>query len=179
MKFERVLLVEDDAAFRERLAAALHRRHLKVWQAANPAEAKTVALKESLDGAVIDLRMPGGSGLDVVREVHALQPAMRLIVLTGYGSIATAMEAVKLGAADYVTKPADADQILAALRGRPVNHERPQEFSESIPTLDRVEWEHIQRVLSETGGNISRSARLLGLDRRSLQRKLAKYPPHR
>lgn len=179
MKLERVLLVEDDQAFRERLAAALQRRHLTVWQAANPAEAKAVALREALDGAVVDLRMPGGSGLDVVREVHGLHPTSRLIVLTGFGSIATALEAVRLGAADYVTKPADADQILAALRGRPVKHENPQESSASIPTLDRVEWEHIQRVLKETGGNISRTARSLGLDRRSLQRKLAKYPPHR
>ena len=120
-----------------------------------------------------------GSGLDVVREVHELQPAARLIVLTGYGSIATALEAVRLGAADYVTKPADADQILAALRGRRAPHFDPGELSKTIPSLDRVEWEYIQRVLAETGGNISRSARLLGLDRRSLQRKLSKYPPQR
>ncbi len=179
MKLTRVLLVEDDVAFRERLATALLRRHLKVGQAGNPAEAKAVALKESFDGAVIDLRMPGGSGLDVVRELHGLQPTARLIVLTGYGSIATALEAVRLGAADYVTKPADADQILAALRGEAVPHDDPKALSATIPSLDRVEWEHIQRVLAETGGNISRSARLLGLDRRSLQRKLAKYPPHR
>jgi two-component system, response regulator RegA len=179
MKLERVLLVEDDQAFRERLATALHRRRLTVWQAANPVEAKLVATREKLDGAVVDLRMPGGSGLDVVRDVHALQPATRLIVLTGFGSIATALEAVRLGAADYVTKPADADQILSALRGEAVSHDIPEKHSESIPSLDRVEWEHIQRVLHETGGNVSRTARLLGLDRRSLQRKLAKYPPHR
>ena len=179
MKMTRVLLVEDDDAFRERLATALIRRHLTVWQAGNPAEAKAVALSEPIDGAVIDLRMPGGSGLDVVREVHELQPAARLIVLTGYGSIATALEAVRLGAADYVTKPADADQILAALRGRRAPHFDPGELSKTIPSLDRVEWEYIQRVLAETGGNISRSARLLGLDRRSLQRKLSKYPPQR
>ena len=179
MKLQRVLLVEDDVQFRDRLASALRRRHLTVLVAGNPAEAAVVARQAPFDGAVIDLRMPGGSGLDVVRELHALQPAARLVVLTGYGSIATAVEAVRCGAADYVMKPADADQILAALRGERSPERNPKEVPPETPTLDRVEWEHIQRVLADCDGNISQAARRLGLDRRSLQRKLAKYPPHR
>ena len=179
MKIERVLLVEDDVQFRERLAVALARRHLTVFQAGNPAEAKVIALEETFDGAVIDLRMPDGTGLDVVRDLHELQPETRLIVLTGYGSIATAIEAVRLGAADYVTKPADADQVLAALRRERLTPKQSKGLPLETPSLDRVEWEHIQRVLADSKGNISQAARSLGLDRRSLQRKLAKYPPQR
>jgi two-component system response regulator RegA len=179
VKIERVLLVEDDVQFRERLAGALHRRHLTVWQAGTPAEAKAIALIETVDGAVIDMRMPGGTGLDVVRDLHELQPLARLIVLTGYGSIATAIEALRLGAADYVAKPADADQVLAALRRERLTPNHSPSLEVQTPSLDRVEWEHIQRVLADCRGNISQAARRLGLDRRSLQRKLAKYPPHR
>jgi two-component system response regulator RegA len=179
MKMETVLLVEDDVPFRARLAGALLKRGMTVIEAGNPAEAKTLAAKKSFDGAVIDMRMPGGSGLDVVRELRSQHPAARLIVLTGYGSIATALEAVRLGAADYVMKPADADQVLAALRGERLPNENPKDFPPETPTLNRVEWEHIQRVLADCNGNISQAARMLGLDRRSLQRKLAKYPPHR
>jgi two-component system response regulator RegA len=102
-----------------------------------------------------------------------------LIVLTGFGSIATALEAVRLGATHYVTKPADADQVLAALRRNGLKDKNAKTVPTETPSLDRVEWEHIQRVLAETGGNISHAARLLGLDRRSLQRKLAKFPPSR
>ena len=179
MKIERVLLVEDDIVFRERLAGALRRRNLNVFQAGNPAEAKTIAASESIDGAVIDMRMPGGSGLEAVRELRSLQPSARLVVLTGYGSIATAMEAVRQGANDYLTKPADADQVLAALKHERLPDAHAQNAEMQIPSLDRVEWEHIQRVLTDCGGNISQAARTLRLDRRSLQRKLAKYPPSR
>lgn len=100
-------------------------------------------------------------------------------MLTGYGSIATALQAVRLGAADYLTKPADADQILAALQGSPRPPANSPDAPDTTPSLDRVEWEHMQRVLHDCGGNISQAARALGLDRRSLQRKLAKYPPRR
>jgi len=179
MKMETLLLVEDDMPFRSRLAGALLKRGITVIEAGNPAEAKTMAAQRSFDGAVIDMRMPGGSGLDVVRELHAQHPAARLIVLTGYGSIATAIEAVRLGAADYVAKPADADQILAALRCERLTPHYTKKVQVQTPSLDRVEWEHIQRVLADCDGNISQAARMLGLDRRSLQRKLAKYPPHR
>jgi len=102
-----------------------------------------------------------------------------LVVLTGFGSIATALEAVRLGAKDYLTKPADPDQILAALLGTVWLGENPKEIPVETPSLDRVEWEYIQRVLTDSGGNISQTARLLGINRRSLQRKLGKYPPPR
>lgn len=175
----RVLVVEDDAVYRERLITALRTRGLDVEGATNPAEALRLAAAGSLNGAVVDLRMPGGCGLDLVRDLHAVCPSARLVVLTGYGSIATALKAVQLGAADYLTKPADADQVLAALRGERPQPESPKEVPAGAPSLDRVEWEYMQRVLHDCNGNVSRAARILGLDRRSLQRKLAKYPPSR
>ncbi len=118
--------------------------------------------------------MPGRSGLDLVADLHAIEPTMQIVVLTGYGSIATAVEAVKRGAIDYLTKPADTDQILAAFDR---NGAATGETSEHTPSLARVEWEHIQRTLADTGGNISETARRLGIHRRSLQRKLGKLPP--
>lgn len=171
----RVLLVDDDAVFRERMARALRERGLDVVTAGGAEEAERVATTGGVDGALVDLVMPGGSGLAVVRRLHALHPRARLVVLTGYGSIATALEAVRFGAADYLSKPIDADQAWEALHGRRETDRR----GPAVPSLDRVEWEHIQRVLVETGGNISETARLLGIDRRSLQRKLAKLAPKR
>lgn len=171
----RVLIAEDDIVFRQRLGRALAARGFAVVLAGDGASAFALARGTTFESAVIDLALPDLSGVEVVRELHILQPAARLIVLTGYGSIATALAAVRAGAADYLTKPADADQIAAALLGSHAPHHRPL----AVPTLDRLEWEHIQRVLAETGGNISESARILGLDRRSLQRKLAKFAPPR
>jgi two-component system response regulator RegA len=109
--------------------------------------------------------------LAVVRDLKALDSSTVVVVLTGYGSIATAVESIKLGAASYLTKPADADQILAAFEGT-----QPSSDDTQAPSLARVEWEHIQRVLADCGGNVSRAARVLGIHRRSLQRKLAKRP---
>jgi two-component system response regulator RegA len=125
--------------------------------------------------AVVDLKMPGGSGLDVLRELRRQDPSTRVLMLTGYGSIATAVEAVREGAVGYLPKPADADEILAALHGTNTAKEKGIE----TPSLARAEWEHIQRVLTDCGGNISEAARRLGIHRRSLQRKLHKYPPSR
>jgi two-component system response regulator RegA len=121
----------------------------------------------------VDLRLPGDSGLRVIRELKALDTSTVVVVLTGYGSIATAVESMKLGAASYLTKPADADQIVAAFEGT-----QPGPDVEA-PSLARVEWEHIQRILADCGGNVSQAARVLGIHRRSLQRKLAKYPVNR
>jgi len=169
-----VLLVEDDERFRDRLARALGARGCEVRAAATAAEALALAAHDSPELAVVDLKLGVDSGLDVVRSLHAIDPTTRIIVLTGYGSIATALESVRLGAVNYLTKPADADQVLAAFEARDV---APPPVA--VPSLARVEWEHIQRVLADCDGNVSQAARLLGIHRRSLQRKLAKFPTAR
>jgi len=165
-----LLIVEDDPALRERLVRAMRDRGFEATGVAEASAAIDHARQESPELALVDLRLPGESGLNVIRELRELDPSTIVVVLTGYGSIATAVESIKLGAASYLTKPADADQIVAAFDGT-----QPQESSE-VPSLARVEWEHIQRVLADCGGNVSRAARALGIHRRSLQRKLAKYP---
>jgi len=169
-----LLIVEDVEALRERLARAFEARGFEVQSAATVAEAEARLAAETPEYVILDLRMPGGSGLDLVSKFRDADQATRIVILTGYGSIATAVEAVRRGAAHYLTKPADADEILAALTGRP-----PDETA-AIPhkpmSLDQVEWEHINRVLLDCGGNVSEAARVLGLHRRSLQRKLSKYP---
>ncbi|MCX8072945.1 MAG: response regulator [Candidatus Binatia bacterium] len=171
-----LLIVDDDEVFRERLARAFRQRGYEVITAANYDEAMAVARQEGPDMAVVDLKMPGRSGLELTRDLHALDPTIRILVLTGYGSIATAIEAVRLGAAYYVSKPADADDILAAFaRAEAPPLEVSPEYT--APSLARAEWEHINRVLTDCGGNISEAARRLGIHRRSLQRKLRKYPP--
>jgi two-component system response regulator RegA len=124
--------------------------------------------------------MPGRSGLELVQALHEIDPATRVVVLTGYGSIATAIDAVRLGATYYLPKPADADDIVAAFaRADAPPLEPPEPEYEEAPSLARAEWEHINRVLSDCGGNISEAARRLGIHRRSLQRKLQKYPPRK
>ncbi len=171
-----LLLVDDEAVFRERLARAFRERGLEVSTAGSHDEALAVATRESPELAVVDLRMPGRGGLELVRALHALDASTRIIVLTGYGSIATAVEAVKLGAFNYLPKPADVDDLLLAFsRGPGEASQVTGDFQP--PSLARAEWEHIQRVLADCGGNISEAARRLGLHRRSLQRKLQKYPP--
>ncbi len=124
--------------------------------------------------ALVDLRMPGGSGLDLLTDLLARLPELRVVMLTGYGSIANAVEAVRRGAVNYLTKPADLDMILAAF-ARSAEQEEDQAYAPL--SLARAEWEHIQRVLEDCGGNISQAAHKLGLHRRTLQRKLQKFPP--
>jgi two-component system response regulator RegA len=132
------------------------------------------AERESPEYAVIDLRMPGPSGLELVKKLKALDPHTRIVVLTGYASIATAVEAIKLGATHYLAKPADADEIVAAF-SRDSGDAAAPVTAKPLP-LSRLEWEHIQKVLAECDGNISETARRLGMHRRTLQRKLAKRP---
>jgi len=169
-----LLLVEDDATLRERLTRAFESRGLDVVALGTIAEAETFLKNDIPELAVVDLRVPDGSGLDLITLLKRADPETRIVVLTGYGSIATAIEAVRRGATNYLTKPADADAILSAL-GETLGG--PEAAVPSRPmSLDRVEWEHINRVLLECNGNISEAARILGLHRRSLQRKLAKYP---
>jgi two-component system response regulator RegA len=172
----KILLVDDDRLFRERLARALQARGCEVEQSADADEAGQLAETRRFSAAIVDLKLASGSGLDVIRRLRAARPGLRIVMLTGYGSIATALEAVRLGAADYVTKPADADEILARVRAEDMALVAPPA---EAPSLARAEWEHLQRVLSDCDGNISRAARALGIDRRSLQRKLLKYPPTR
>lgn len=179
--WERLLLVDDDAVFRARLVRALEDRGCGVTAAASLEDVQAAWAANRFSGAVVDLRLASGSGLDVVRFLKTREAAMPIVVLTGYGSIASALQAVRCGAVDYLTKPVDPDRLLAALRGgaheADAHGERPA--AGAAPSLDRVEWEHIQRVLADCGGNVSEAARRLGIDRRSLQRKLAKHPPNR
>jgi len=172
-----VLVVDDEEAFRVRLVRALVDRGFEAVGASGAAEALALAEKDSPECAVVDLRMPDGHGLAVVRKLHALDPTTRIVVLTGFGSIATALDAIRSGAVHYLTKPAEIDEIVRAFDhdGQPADS--PPDAV--VPSLDRVEWEHIERVLSGCGNNITQAARLLGLHRRSLQRKLAKYPSAR
>ncbi len=174
----RLLLVDDSEVFRERLARAFRERGLAVRTAGSYDEAMASAREHAPQLAVVDLRMPGRSGLELVRDLKQLDASMHVLVLTGYGSIATAVEAVRLGAANYLPKPADADDVLAALgrAGAEVDLEE-SEAEADVPTLARAEWEHIHRVMADCGGNISEAARRLGIHRRSLQRKLRKRAP--
>ena len=170
-----VLIVDDDAIFRGRLARALESRGFDVRTAGDVPSGLALARQDSPELAVVDLRMPGGSGLELVKGLKEVDPATRIIVLTGYGSIATAVDATKLGATNYLPKPADADDILAAFERGAAPMSTTKDYQ--APTLARAEWEHIQRVLADCGGNISEAARRLGIHRRSLQRKLQKYAP--
>lgn len=171
-----LLIADDDEIFRERLARSFRNRGFDVRTAGDCKQAVELAKADSPEYALVDLRMPGSSGLELVKSLHEIDPSTKIVVLTGYGSIATAVDAVKLGATNYLPKPADADDILAAF-------ERGEAPGEAVtaayqaPSLARAEWEHIQRVLADCAGNISEAARRLGIHRRSLQRKLGKYAP--
>lgn len=177
-----ILLVDDDAIFRERLARALGARGCRVVTAEDTATAMERWERAEFTGAVVDLRLSEESGLRLISHLYQRRAAARIVVLTGFGSIGTAVEAGRLGVVEYFTKPVDVDRLVEVLQGTgrtEAGSEAGAGAPPEIPTLDRVEWEHIQRVLAECGGNVSRTARLLGIDRRSLQRKLAKYPPAR
>lgn len=169
------LIVDDDDRFRDRLAKALHIRQYPVHAASDSASALGVAASQRVERAIVDLRMPGGGGLQLIHDLLARQPSVEIVVLTGYGSIATAVEAMRLGARDYLTKPCHADRILAAFEADPPPS-RGEAIEYEIPSLARLEWEHIERVLRECNGNISKTARVLGMHRRTLQHKLAKFP---
>ncbi len=170
------LIVDDDDIFRARLGRALESRGWDVFLATDLAQATVAAQEHAPALAIVDLRLSGENGLDVVRALRPLDPTMFIIMLTGWGSIATALEAVRGGADHYLSKPVDADQIIAAFNS-PSGSVNCAETFPIVPSLARVEWEHIQRVLTDCGGNISLAAKQLGLHRRSLQRKLSKYPP--
>ncbi len=172
-----LLLVDDDEVLRERLARAFRERDYEVRTAAGFDEALALARQDTPEFAVVDLRMPGRSGLELVGALKELDPSTRILVLTGYGSIATAVDAIRLGAANYVPKPADVDDLIAAFERVEASDPSQPTRGYRAPSLARAEWEHIQRVLADCGGNISEASRRLGIHRRSLQRKLQRRPP--
>lgn len=169
-----LLLVDDDDAFLNALAMAMRKRGFLVTLANSAETAFELAQADPPEFAVVDLKMSGNSGLVLVRQLASLQAATKIVILTGYASIATAIEAIKLGATHYLAKPVDADEIVAAFSKQSGNEEI--ELSHNPLSVDRLEWEHIQRVLVENDGNISATARSLNMHRRTLQRKLGKKP---
>jgi two-component system response regulator RegA len=177
----RILVVDDDLMHRNRAVRAFAARGHEAIAAEHAEDALRLAAADRFDRAVLDLRMPGRDGLELARELMKLQPHLDVVILTGYGSIPLAVEAIRIGVLDVLTKPADADQVLLAFEPEDRKAEAATENDGpyEVPTLDKVEWEHIQRVLSDCGGNITKSAKVLGIHRRSLQRKLQRYAPHR
>jgi two-component system, response regulator RegA len=169
-----LLLVDDDGPFLRRLARALETRGFQVETAETVAEGKTKARQRPPAYAVVDLRLGDGNGLDVIETIRENREDTKVIVLTGYGNIATAVTAVKLGALDYLAKPADADEIFNALTQRPGEK---ADVPENPMSADRVRWEHIQRVYEMCERNVSETARRLNMHRRTLQRILAKRAP--
>ncbi|MEM7528530.1 MAG: ActR/PrrA/RegA family redox response regulator transcription factor [Pseudomonadota bacterium] len=169
-----LLILDDDAAFRTRLSRAMERRGFTPVMAESVEEGLGIARGKPPAYAVIDLRLEDGNGLDVVEALHDTRPDCRAVVLTGYGAIATAVAAVKIGAVDYLSKPADADDVEKALLSKP--DEKP-EPPENPMSADRVRWEHIQRVFELCDRNVSETARRLNMHRRTLQRILAKRSP--
>jgi two-component system response regulator RegA len=170
-----LLIVDDDDVLRQRLAAAMERRGYRVSTAADVGSATSLARRLKPAYAVVDLKIPGGSGLEVVRELHAVRSDMRIVMLTGYGNIATAVAAMKVGAIDYLAKPADADDIDRALNAAGQLLPPPPDNPMSA---DRIRWEHIHRVYEQCERNVSETARRLNMHRRTLQRILSKRSPH-
>jgi two-component system response regulator RegA len=170
-----LILIDDDAVFAAVLARALTARGFAVETAGDGARALALVRDKSPDFAVLDLKLGAENGLALIPALLGARPGLRILLLTGYASIATAVEAIKRGAHDYLAKPVDADQVVQVLLGDG-NREVERPLPEHAPPLKRLEWEHIQRVLAECEGNISEAARRLGLHRRTLQRKLAKRP---
>jgi len=170
-----LLLVDDDTTFCMVMAKALKRRGFDVTVAHDVASALEIAQTDPPEYALVDLKMPGDSGLTLVRQLNAIEPTTRIVMLTGYAGIATAVEAIKLGAIHYLAKPVDADEVVSAFgksEGDPNINVAANPLS-----INRLEWEHLQRVLNEYDGNVSATARALNMHRRTLQRKLAKSPP--
>jgi two-component system, response regulator RegA len=169
-----LLIVEDDKSFLQRLARAMEGRGFAVTTAESVAEGLTQLETASPAFAVVDMRLEDGNGLDVISALKRRRPDARAIILTGYGNIATAVNAVKLGAVDYLSKPVDADDVVAALLAL---DGRKAEPPENPMSADRVRWEHIQRIYELCGRNVSETARRLNMHRRTLQRILAKRAP--
>jgi two-component system, response regulator RegA len=174
-----LLIVDDDATFVRVLSRALTSRGFEVITASRADEARALSRRHQPRHCVLDLKLGEENGLRLIPELHELVPDMRILLLTGYASIATAVEAIKRGAHDYLSKPVDADAVVRALLegdSAPQADDEVMDAPEAPLALRRLEWEHIQRVLTECDGNISETARRLGMHRRTLQRKLSKHP---
>ncbi|WP_196139836.1 response regulator transcription factor [Aliikangiella sp. G2MR2-5] len=168
------ILIDDDATFRQVMARSLSRMEYKVEAFEHPEVASESIYKAKAPYVILDLKLEGDSGLRYVKSIKLANANCRIILLTGYASISTAVEAIKLGADDYLTKPITARELIAHIESPVEGEETPIE--DKPMSIDRLEWEHIHKVLSEYGGNISATARALGMHRRTLQRKLAKRP---
>ncbi len=175
MSAQKLLILDDDAPLRKRLARAMEQRGFDVQMAGSIAEGTSLAISFAPEFAILDLKLEDGSGLDVVKALQGVNPDCRIVILTGFGNIATAVAAVKAGALDYLPKPANPDQIVAALLQR--GDEMPPPPDDPM-SADRVRWEHIQRVFEQCDRNVSETARRLKMHRRTLQRILAKHAPH-
>lgn len=169
-----LLIVDDDETFAQVLARALGKRGYRAIAAHAPAAAVALAIQHQPAYAIVDLKIAEHSGLALIEQLAAQVPGINIVMLTGYASIATAVEAVKLGATHYLCKPATLDEILEAFTLR--SGKADVALPENPLSVDRLEWEHIQKVLRDNDGNISATARLLGMHRRTLQRKLQKRP---
>jgi two-component system response regulator RegA len=182
MTAQRILIIEDDDTFSAILARSLSRRGYPVSVALTAAAAEVLARTEQPDWVVLDMSLAGASGLGLIPRLREINPQCRIVVLTGYASITTAVDAIKLGAVQYLAKPVDVDALLRAFdhvaspeRSRAAD-DRPATLPPMPMSVERLEWEHIQRILNEHQGNISSTARALNMHRRTLQRKLAKKP---
>jgi len=169
------LLVDDDAAFSAVLARVLQRRGEQAFTASNGNEAIVQLQNKKIDRVVLDLKLEQESGLAILQQLLTQQPALEIVILTGYSSISTAVEAIKLGATNYLCKPAGMEEIIAAFEVR-TGGAAEVPLEDSPPSVNRLEWEHIQKVLNHHEGNISATAKTLGMHRRTLQRKLQKRP---
>jgi two-component system response regulator RegA len=173
-----ILLVDDSVILRDRLAEAFQERGFRVSVAGNCDEAVEVFRRHPTELAVVDLRMPGRPGVSLIADLKQIHPEVQILILSGFGSIATAIDAVKLGAVNFLPKPADVDDILTAFKRGGSEVDMPEtDEAIPVPTLAQAEWEHIHRVLADCNNNISEAARRLGIHRRSLQRKLRKRAP--
>ncbi len=171
-----LLIVDDDNIFSSVLSRALSRRGYNIVTAENGEQAVELCLQHQPQQAVVDLKLEAESGLKLISRLTESSPEIKIVILTGYSSISTAVEAIKLGAINYLCKPAGADEILAAFENSAADSATAAAIRDTPPSIDRLEWEHIQKVLTENHGNISATARSLGMHRRTLQRKLQKRP---
>jgi len=173
-----IMLVDDSVVLRDRLMEAFQERGFRVSVASDCDEALRVFRQNPTELAVVDLRMPGKTGLTLIPELKAISPSVKIVILSGFGSMATAIDAIRLGATNFIPKPADVDDILLAfVRGDSDVQVKDEPEDLHAPTLAQAEWEHIHRILADCNNNISETARRLGIHRRSLQRKLRKRAP--